>query len=117
MAASGLWFVTPHAVRRYIERFAPRSTYEEALSALIRVSAEARRVKTLPTGLVLYRGPKPRRLRFFLQENVAPSALPILVTVLGRSEDDPESHREPRAHNPSPTASRSLQLLAGESFR
>jgi hypothetical protein len=87
MAASGLWFMTPHAVHRYIQRFAPQSSYEEALSALIRVSAEARRVKILPTGLVLYRGPRPRRLRFFLQENVEYPALPILVTVLGRSED------------------------------
>jgi len=87
MAASGHWFITPHAVRRYVKRFAPRCTYEEALSALIRESAKARRVKTLPTGLVLYRGPKPRRLRFFLQEGVEAPALPILVTVLGRSED------------------------------
>ena len=87
MAVSGHWFMTPHAVRRYIERFAPRSTYDEALSALIRASVEARRVKTLPTGLALYRGPRPRRLRFFLQEDVEYPALPILVTVLGRSED------------------------------
>ncbi len=89
MSASGRWFITPHAVRRYIKRFAPRCTYEEALSELIRASGEARRVKTLPTGLALYRGPKPRRLRFFLQEGVEPPALPILVTVLGRSEDVP----------------------------
>lgn len=85
MAISGRWFMTPHAVQRYIKRFAPRSTYEEALGALIRESAEARRVKVLPTGLVLYRGPRPRRLRFFLQEGVEGPALPILVTVLGRS--------------------------------
>ena len=89
MAASGHWFITPHAVRRYIDRFAPRATYEEALSALIRLSAEARRVKTLPTGLVLYRGPRPRRLRCFLQEGVKDHALPVLVTVLGRSEEVP----------------------------
>jgi hypothetical protein len=85
MAVSGSWFITPHAIERYRERFAPRFTYEEALSELIRASQAARRVKILPTGLVLYRGPKPRRLRFFLQEEVAPNDLPILVTVLGRS--------------------------------
>jgi hypothetical protein len=89
MAASGQWFITPHAVRRYRERFAASFTYEEALAELIRASRVARRVKVLPTGLVLYRGPKPRRLRFFLQEDVAPHALPILVTVLGRSEGSP----------------------------
>ena len=89
MSASGRWFITPHAVKQYIKRFAPCSSYEEALSALIRVSVEARRVKVLPTGLVLYRGPKPRRLRCFLQEGVEAPALPILVTVLGRSEDVP----------------------------
>jgi hypothetical protein len=89
MAAAGLWFITPHAVRQYIARFAPRSTYEEALAALIRASVEARRVKVLPTGLVLYRGPKPRRLRFFLQEDVVQPTLPILVTVLGGSEEVP----------------------------
>ncbi|HTQ79796.1 MAG TPA: hypothetical protein VMM92_07355 [Thermoanaerobaculia bacterium] len=87
MAAAGLWFITPHAVHRYIERFAPRLSYEEALADLIRASHEARRVKILPTGLVLYRGPKPRRLRFFLQEAVEPPALPILVTVCGKSGD------------------------------
>ena len=86
MAVSGQWFITPHAVQRYRERFASRATYEEALSELIRASVTARRVKVLPTGFVLYRGPKPRRLRFFLQEDVAPLALPVLVTVLGRSE-------------------------------
>ncbi|MFY9825577.1 MAG: hypothetical protein WAM82_29655 [Thermoanaerobaculia bacterium] len=86
MAVSGSWFITPHAVEKYIQRFAPRFTYEEALGALIRESTHARRVKVLPTGLVLYRGPKPRRLRFFLQENVEAPALPVLVTVLGRSE-------------------------------
>ena len=85
MAVAGLWFITPHAVERYRERFARGATYEESLAELIRASHEARRVKVLPTGLVLYRGPKPRRLRFFLQEDVEPPALPILVTVLGRS--------------------------------
>ena len=85
MAVSGSWFITPHAVKQYIRRFAPRSTYEQALGALIRESIEARRVKILPTGLVLYRGAKPRRLRFFLQEGVEAPALPVLVTVLGRS--------------------------------
>jgi len=86
MAVAGRWFITPHAVRRYIARLAPEATYEEALAALVRASHEARRVKALPTGLVLYRGPRPRRLRFFLQEDVEPPALPILVTVLGGRE-------------------------------
>jgi len=85
MAVSGSWFITPHAVKQYIRRFAPRATYEQALGALIRESTAARRVKILPTGLVLYRGAKPRRLRFFLQERVDGPALPVLVTVLGRS--------------------------------
>jgi hypothetical protein len=87
MAVSGSWFITPHAVKQYIRRFAPRSTYEQALGALIRESAAARRVKVLPNGLVLYRGSRPRRLRFFLQEGVDGPALPVLVTVLGRSEE------------------------------
>jgi hypothetical protein len=87
MSASGRWFITPHAVNRYIRRFAPRSTYEEALGALIRESAAARRIKVLPTGAVLYRGARPRRLRFFLREDVEAPALPILVTVLGGGED------------------------------
>jgi hypothetical protein len=87
MAISGSWFITPHAVQQYIRRFAPRFTYEEALGALIHESTGARRVKVLPTGLVLYRGAKPRRLRFYLQEDVEAPALPVLVTVLGRSEN------------------------------
>jgi hypothetical protein len=87
MAVSGSWFITPHAVEKYIRRFARQSTYEQALGALIRESMGARRVKVLPTGLVLYRGPRPRRLRFFVQEGVDGPALPVLVTVLGRSGD------------------------------
>lgn len=82
MAVSGSWFITPHAVEQYIRRVAPRFTYEQALGALIHASVEARRVKVLPTGAVLYRGPKPQRLRFFLREGVEAPALPVLVTVL-----------------------------------
>lgn len=79
---SGRWFVTPHAVFRYRERIAPSLTYEQALAVLIRQSQCARRVKPLAGGLVLYRGPRPHRIRFLVSESTDQRhPLPQLVTL------------------------------------
>jgi len=77
---AGRWFVTPHAVRRYVERVDPQLTYELALAALIRESETARRVKELEPGVWLYRGRRPRRLRFRVAEN--DRGAPQILTVL-----------------------------------
>ena len=78
--ARGPFFVTPHAVRRYIERVRPGLTYEQALGELVAMARGAHLVKELASGLELWRGPPPRRLRF----RVSPGCggLPQLVTVL-----------------------------------
>ncbi len=78
----GRWFVTPHAVEQYRRRCRPGVEYEVALAELVRLSEVAHRVKELPTGLALYRGPKPLRLRCYVQERVGHGRLPQLVTVL-----------------------------------
>lgn len=85
--AVGRWFVTPHAVRRYIERVDHRVAYRVALGALIHEGTQARFVKvveyTSATGqpVELWRGKKPRRLRFYVTQN--PGELrPTLITVL-----------------------------------
>ena len=79
----GPWFMTPHAVERFRNRagWQRASDYESALAALIDESRGAHFVKTLDTGAELWRGPKPRRLRFIV--GAGDGALPALVTVLG----------------------------------
>lgn len=78
---AGRWFITPHAVRRYIERIAPRLTYEQALAELVRYSDTARRVKEISPGVALYRSGRPHRLRFRVSETGP--GLPQLLTVMG----------------------------------
>lgn len=80
MSAFGAWFITPHAVARYIERVRPQLTYELALSELIAESKSAHMVKEIEHGMWLYRGAKPRRLRF--RVSTREPGLPQLVTVL-----------------------------------
>lgn len=82
-ALSGRWFITPHAVRRYIERCpgARRLTYEQAFGQLISESELAHLVKARRNpGEELWRGGKPHRLRFVVARGNG--GLPQLVTVL-----------------------------------
>lgn len=81
--AAGKWFITPHAVQRYIERVR-RCSYEEALEDLIRFSREAHPVREIRDGLWLYRKGRPNRLRFRVQ--IGGPGLPQLVTVLPECE-------------------------------
>jgi len=78
--ARGKWFITPHAVKRYIQRVAPSLTYEEALEELVFMSSKARRIKEMSPGIALYRGGKPLRLRFRVAE--CGDGLPRLLTVM-----------------------------------
>lgn len=84
MSAAGLWFVTPHAVERYRERVkhARRLSYEQALAELIRASHTAKFKGTREGGAMLFRGPKPLRLRFVVQPPPEPGALPQFITIL-----------------------------------
>lgn len=79
MSAAGRWFITPHAVRRYIERV-HRCTYETALTRLIAASESAHPVREEEPGIWLYRTGRPLRLR--LRVSTRGAGLPQLVTVL-----------------------------------
>lgn len=76
----GPWFITPHAVKRYIERVRPHLSYERALADLVAESKRAHAVKEIEPGLWLWRGGKPRRLRF--RVSTLGDGAPQLVTVL-----------------------------------
>jgi hypothetical protein len=84
--AAGRWFVTPHAARQFRDRagWQRADDYESALVELIDESRAAHFVKVLDSGLELWRGPKPRRLRYIV--GPGEGNLPALVTVL-RSHD------------------------------
>jgi len=91
MPAAGEWFITPHAIEKYRERFAPYLTYEEALEDLIEQSRKAHYVKTydhhpnsIRGGLELWRGPRPRRLRYWV--GLDNDGKPQLVTVIGEHD-------------------------------
>lgn len=84
MSAVGPLFVTPHAVRRYRERWARGLTYEEALGELVNLASQARRVKRMESGAWLWQGPRPLRLRLVVDES-KPGLLPVLVTILPNS--------------------------------
>lgn len=88
--AAGRWFVTPHAIDRWIERFTPRSFREAPLTEAMRArvlgwiideTERARFVKRLASGVELWRGPKPRRIRFLVGAS-SDGALPALLTVM-----------------------------------
>lgn len=61
--------MTPHAVQRYRERVAPNMSYEGALGCIINDSVGAHKVKDLDAGAELWRGPKPRRLRYIVSRD------------------------------------------------
>lgn len=96
--AAGRWFATPHAVRRFArhalgwlgtdEQELPGALYQRALTEIVRESPAAHFVRrySQKEGLDeadLWRGPKPRRLRYVVAtEVVQGDALPALLTVL-----------------------------------
>lgn len=97
-AAAGPWFVTPHAVLRFAQYALgwhgsdeiplPEPLYQCALAGIIREGAAAHVVRSYPPkeghgAAVLWRGPKPRRLRYVVAAAVeAGRTLPALLTVL-----------------------------------
>lgn len=91
--AKGQFFITPHAVQRYTERYRPGVTYEVALGELITLTSAATRVGTANNGVgEVWRGPRigPKskqhrcsRLRFVVMAaaNDNGGELPQVVTV------------------------------------
>jgi len=78
---AGRWFITPHAVRRYIERISPGSTYEQALAFLIDQSETAHPTGWVAADVLQYRAPRPLRLRYRVRHG-QDGGLPQLLTVL-----------------------------------
>lgn len=100
MTATGKWFCTPHAVQRYRE-ITPGLTYEQALADLIRESESLHVVRTLDSGALLCRGPRPRRLRFRLRRAVVLAAFGVRrknreATGCERSSPEPANGRRRR---------------------
>jgi hypothetical protein len=79
----GKWFITPHAVERYIQRVRPGISYDEALEDIIAYSEAAHRVKEWRPGVDLWRGPKPHRLRFMVG-TLRPGAPQLLTVYAGK---------------------------------
>ena len=90
---AGRWFITPHAVRRYIDRVDRYATYEQALAELVRCSERARCVKEISPGIWLYREGKPRRLRFRVAAAKplpdGSPGMPQLLTLMGGHDRPP----------------------------
>lgn len=95
MSAAGRWFITPHAIRRYIEKMAPQASFDEALARLIQLSDSAHRVRATRDGCAIYRAPRPSRIRLIVAERGP--GLPQLVTVL--AECDRIERTEQGAHH------------------
>lgn len=88
--AAGRWFVTPHAVRQFAERALrmrlsngpiPDKLHRKIVGLIARDSEGAHMLKQLRRdGCEMWRGPKPRRLRYVVDPRGF--GLPVLVTVL-----------------------------------
>ncbi len=76
----GRFFITPHAVKRFIEKCGGAMDYNDALADLIELSGRAHKVKCLHEGIELWRTGRPGRLRMVVSTRNA--GLPQLVTVL-----------------------------------
>jgi hypothetical protein len=79
--ASGAWFISPHAVRRYQDRICVAATAQEALADLIKLSLAARRGRKLNTGCTEY---VVGELRCVVAPPARGKRLPVLVTVKPR---------------------------------
>lgn len=81
-------FITPHAVRQYQARARAGwgMGFEQARAHLVEQVAKARAIKPTGCGAVLFRGPKPERLRLLI--GPGEGSMPALVTVLTRSDSD-----------------------------
>lgn len=76
----GPWFITPHAVHRYIERVDPHATYEDARAVLMSWAKVARPNRWVSDTVLQYRGPRPLRLR--LRVAHTKTGAPQLLTVM-----------------------------------
>lgn len=69
--------LTEHAIDRYLERIRPGIDRSRARNELRAIVSGAHLVKRAATGLFIWRGPKPRRLRLYVDDRGS------VVTVMG----------------------------------
>ena len=69
------WQISDHAISRYVQRVMRGRAVDRARADLLWMLERAHFVKCLPSGLELWRGPKPLRLRLRVDGR-------ILVTVI-----------------------------------
>lgn len=90
MSAQGPWFISPHAVNRYIERCRGGLTRERALKELIAHAETARYLRSVTVGdygqCELWRTKDRRNWRLIVSREQP--GLPQLVTVYGRGHKD-----------------------------
>jgi len=86
MPATGRFFITPHAVRRFIKRVRPGASYNEALGELIRLSDGAHLVKRVVgdygDDVEIWRTGKPLRMRLVVAPTSNEWSKGAVVTVL-----------------------------------
>ena len=89
--ARGKFFVTEHAIARYIERFRPGLDRRDALSELIAISSAAEKLRTCPDGTEVWRGLKaaPVSRLLFLVAQRSEGLLPAISTVPARKTTPP----------------------------
>ena len=84
--ATGKFYVTDHAIARYVERFRPGLHRRAALAELIAISSAAERVRACSDGTEVWRGPKdaPVSRMIFLVAPRSEGLLPAISTVPAR---------------------------------
>ena len=85
MPAQGRFFVTPHAVHRYIERVHRGIEYERAMKEIIEAAATAHYVKDYNGGQYWRCGRSFGRLRLLVNNQC--QGLPQIVTILPASDN------------------------------
>ena len=81
-SVGGRWFITPHAVTRYIERYRPNVSREQALTELVWWSEIATEHCRTSSGEAQYNVEFPVRIRFVVTTQNRHGDLPTLLTVL-----------------------------------
>lgn len=97
---AGALFITPHAVRQFIARIAPRLTYEQALGAIIReLAAHGGPLRPSASGVALQTRVHGERYSFRAVLMPGEGSQPAVVTILrsGSRRRSPAGEQRQRA--------------------
>ena len=88
----GRWFVTPHAVERYIFRVRPGVGLSQARDEILQLAERAVRIRSAGDGIEDWRHPRFRQLFFRVNAKATSfrGDLPVLITVFVAGEDEEE---------------------------